>query len=875
MKNFARNLLVTLLCILLVNPVRAQEQFVLSETTEASETTESTETTKATETTVTNEVTESTETATATATEAIDVTETTTDYLPKNTTEQSVTDTASTLYESGEVIVKYKKSVINLDTKAGQAKAETFAEAQSVTILEDIEKSNIVVVEITDEQSVMEKIADLEKNPAVEYAEPNYKRFATTITANDTHRQLLWGLDNAGQTIPGSPSSGGTVTGINDADIDAPEAWLLSESSTSTTPVIVAVIDDGVAYNHPDLASNMWDGIDCKTENGLALGNCMHGYDFASNDKMPLPNDSTHGTHIAGTIAAVKNNTTGIIGVAPQAKIMAIKFDYTVATEIKAIDFAIQNGAKIINASYTGASSSQAEYDAINRFKNAGGIFVAAAGNQNNNTNQTPNYPANYDLDNIIVVAATNQNDVLAPFSNYGSTTVDVGAPGVNIYSTVATESVVFSETFESTATSSLPAGFTPGGTNNNWGTIVQGGIGWGTTLKADLAVPYSNNRNTTVSSPTITLGQGGATLDFRTQCDTQYNTTSWVDYLQLEFSSDGVNFTPATYKGDVFRWDEATLDIYSKAPLDGTSTAEYHFTDIIIPDQYLTNTFKFQLRWVTDDSDNNYTGCVVDNIKITKFSDGSDGQYGYVSGTSMAAPHVAGLTALLSAYNPLLTPEELKTIILTSGDTLPSLVGKTVSGKRINAERALVNGKVPVVPTPDTVAPVITLNGSPALTLTLNQTFTDPGATALDAIDGDVTSKIIVSGVVNTLVSGIYVLTYTVSDTALNTAQATRTVTIQPQSSGGGGSSSGGGGGGSSSGGGGGGGRTTKKPVPIKTPAPAPLAQILGAATSTPTTTTPVAPALTQAELLVTLKQQLVSLMMQLILLLQANAAK
>ena len=130
----------------------------------------------------------------------------------------------------------------------------------------------------------------------------------------------------------------------------APEAWATSEGNGT----IVAVIDSGVAYNHPDLINSMWNGSNCKDENGAALGGCNSGFDYEDGDKIPLPSTSSHGTHIAGTIAAVKNNSKGIIGVAPLTKIMAIKSSLTTTDNVKSINFAQQNGAKIINASWAG-----------------------------------------------------------------------------------------------------------------------------------------------------------------------------------------------------------------------------------------------------------------------------------------------------------------------------------------------------------------------------------------------------------------------------------------------------------------------------------------------------------------------------------------
>ncbi len=344
-------------------------------------------------------------------------------------------------------IVKFKEDAINLEQSAGQDASEAFAAGEDLSVTEHIEGANISILETSGNEDTESVIERLEDNSLVEYAEPNYTRSFGSINTDDTDRALQWALENTGQSVNGT-------SGTADADIDGSEAWTLS-IGTST---IVAVIDNGVMYTHEDLANQMWDGSSCVSESGAALNNCNHGYDFASStspDSTPLPDllvgtstyEGYHGTHVAGIIAAQMNNGVGVIGIAPATKIMALKFGLDVASEVKAIDFAIQNGAKIINASYGGSEFSDAEYDAIARFRDAGGIFVAAAGNggpdsvgDDNDDTNTAQYPASYDLTNIISVAATDQDDALASFSNYGATSVDIGAPGRRILSTATTD---------------------------------------------------------------------------------------------------------------------------------------------------------------------------------------------------------------------------------------------------------------------------------------------------------------------------------------------------------------------------------------------------------------------------------------------------
>ncbi|MEG4861660.1 S8 family serine peptidase, partial [Microcoleus sp. K1-B1] len=249
---------------------------------------------------------------------------------------------------------------------------------------------------------------------------------------NDPGYSQLWALNNTGQT-------GGTA----DADIDAAEAWDIQQGNPN---LVIGVIDTGVDYNHPDLVENIWtnpgeiagDGID-NDNNGYI--DDVRGWDFAYNDNDPMDVDG-HGTHVSGTIAAKGNNGVGVTGVAWNANIMPLKFisdegfGYT-SDAILAINYATAKGVKLTNNSWGGGGFSQSLYDAINTAGQQGALFIAAAGNDYGQNNDiTPAYPASYDLSNIISVASTTDTDALSSFSNYGATTVDLGAPGSGIYST-------------------------------------------------------------------------------------------------------------------------------------------------------------------------------------------------------------------------------------------------------------------------------------------------------------------------------------------------------------------------------------------------------------------------------------------------------
>ncbi len=279
--------------------------------------------------------------------------------------------------------------------------------------------------------SVEEAVERMRANPLVDYAEPNYL-VSLDIVPNDPRLGELWGLINTGQ-------SGGTA----DADVDAELAWNVS---TGSSDVLVGVIDTGVDYNHPDLAANIWtnpgeipgNGVD---DDGNGFVDDVHGYDFVNEDGDPF-DDHGHGTHVSGTIGAIGNNGVGVVGVNWQVKIMALKFlnssgSGTTANAIRAVDYSVLMGVDLTSNSWGGGAFSQALYDAIANANAHEMAFVAAAGNNGTNNDVSPHYPSNYDLPNVIAVAATDRNDLKASFSNYGPLSVDLGAPGVDILSTL------------------------------------------------------------------------------------------------------------------------------------------------------------------------------------------------------------------------------------------------------------------------------------------------------------------------------------------------------------------------------------------------------------------------------------------------------
>ena len=326
----------------------------------------------------------------------------------------------------GEVLVKLKTGV-------GAQVLATLKAQHGLESIRIFPRVGLHHFRILSRLSVPQVIARLRQSPFVEYAEPNYIR-QLFQTPNDPGYPELWGLNNTGQT-GGTPGS----------DIDAPQAW---EIQTGSPSVVVADIDSGIDLTHEDLVANLWtnpgeipgNGID---DDGNGFIDDVHGWDFRDNDSDPTDTSrlcSGHGTHTAGTIGAVGDNGIGVAGVSWIVKIMPLRVfggflcSGRDSDTIAAIEYYTSFGVRISNNSYGGGAFSQAVSEAI---RTSHSLFVAAAGNSGTDNDAAPQYPASYELDSIVSVAATDHNDQPASFSNYGLTTVDVGAPGVNILSTL------------------------------------------------------------------------------------------------------------------------------------------------------------------------------------------------------------------------------------------------------------------------------------------------------------------------------------------------------------------------------------------------------------------------------------------------------
>lgn len=361
-------------------------------------------------------------------------------------------------YVPGEVIVKYKSGWIR--SRSDMNALYQSAGIQSVRRL----KGNASGMEQLrfDAQSVKmdDVINTLQKDDSVEYVQPNYILRALPVGESSEEVANVGSLNGIPCLFPGFPPGCedsaappanrppvqappaevkppvadpnlGQAYGIS--KVGAPEAW---KTHAGSKGIVVAVIDTGVDYNHEDLSFNVW-------RNPNPKQNDVVGFNFVHNDGLPY-DDNKHGTHCAGTVGAVGGNGKGVSGVSQRVSIMALKFlsgqgSGTTADAIRAIDYAVNNGAKVLSNSWGGRGDdgNKALFDSIERAKAKNVLFIAAAGNDGiNNDGSNPSVPASFTNDNLIAVAATDRNDALASFSNYGKRTTHLAAPGVGVYST-------------------------------------------------------------------------------------------------------------------------------------------------------------------------------------------------------------------------------------------------------------------------------------------------------------------------------------------------------------------------------------------------------------------------------------------------------
>jgi len=318
--------------------------------------------------------------------------------------------------DEGQIIVKYAAGADAHERADARADADVVA-AGSLPL------ARTQVVAPVRGTSVSDAVADLERSPDVDYAEPDAPRTAAA-PPDDPSFSWQWSLQNTGSIFNRrSTSNRPNYLGTAGDDIDVMKAW---DQGFTKSDVTVGVVDSGVDLVHPDLRANLVSS---------------NNKDYVDGDTTPYDQNG-HGTHVAGIIGAVGDNGIGVAGVDWTASILPVRVlnasgSGSVSTVVSGYNWAAGHGARIVNVSLGGSTPSQTEYDALRNASNT--LFVVAAGNDAANVDTTDSYPCAYDLPNVLCVAATDADDNLAYFSDYGAQSVDLAAPGVDILSTYPT----------------------------------------------------------------------------------------------------------------------------------------------------------------------------------------------------------------------------------------------------------------------------------------------------------------------------------------------------------------------------------------------------------------------------------------------------
>lgn len=529
-------------------------------------------------------------------------------------------------YVEGEVLVKYKKSV-------KIQRIREIMERHKLEKVQEFRELRIHRLRIPKGKSVKEFVEKLKKEKDVEYAEPNYLR-KPLLLPNDKDFSRQWNL----------------------VKIRLPEAWDIERGSRE---ILIAVLDTGVDYTHPDLKGNMWKNPgeipdNGRDDDGNGFVDDVHGYDFCSQygptgcegeDNDPMDTNG-HGTFVAGIIGAIANNLTGIAGINHKVTILPVKFMESagdVAAEIAAIRYAVKMGARIINASYGDITYSQAERDVIQELSEKGILFVCAAGNGGWDLERTPLYPAAYGLPNMIVVGSVTRDDKLSQFSNYSSSVVHIAAPGgentalpeEGIYSTVPQAASRYETAYIKVSNSKYKA----------YG-IEFSGITEGIT--ADLVFCGRGKKS---EIPDSVRGK-----------------IALIERGDIQFREKILN---AMEKGAVGAIVYDNVD--SSLPFQGTLVTEGDY----IPAVSVTRATGQMLMQMLELS----TGPVT----LVNYP------FHTVAGTSAAAPHVSGCAGLLLSLRPTADVYKVKDAILSSADRIPSLADKIQEGRRLNAQNALL----------------------------------------------------------------------------------------------------------------------------------------------------------------------------------------
>jgi subtilisin family serine protease len=545
--------------------------------------------------------------------------------------EQPLDDRGRPLYKSGELLVRFKEGV-------SDAERQVLHQSLGSTVVGRMTRQRIEKVKVREGLPEAEALRLYGASPFVDHVERHALRYPLKMP-NDPLFIEQWGL----------------------AKIAAPAAWNFTQCEPG---ILIAVIDTGVDYHHPDLLQNIWlnpaelNGLSGLDDDGNGLIDDIYGWDFANEDSFPLDVDG-HGTKVAGVIASLGDNGLGIAGVCWNATVMALKVQADGAIEmeslavIRALHYAMDHEARIVNCSFGGKASSPLEYDTFGELKDAGIIAVCAAGNSGVDSDVPANqvFPASYDHDNIIAVGASAQDDTLASFSNFGLKSVDLLAPGVLVKSTFPASTlresrvVVHTDSGSTsyTAKAMLYAGVTG-----------EDGI---TAVLFDCGLGYPEDFPAEVSGQVALIQRGEIYFSVKAANAKAAGALAAIIYNNRV---DGID-------------DEGKEDYFDRD--GGTLGAPGDWIPVVA---------------VTKAEGEAILALGVTPVTVVNKPASSAAAYGSGSGTSFAAPHVSGMAGLILSKSPHLDHVGLKEAIVNTVDKVPALEGKIASGGRVNAFTAL-----------------------------------------------------------------------------------------------------------------------------------------------------------------------------------------